>query len=274
MQKVFDAVIIGGGPAGLSAALALARVCRTSVVFDSGEYRNHGVEEMHTYLSRDGTNLERFRATARQQIQDKYSAQVTFIKNKIVRVSNNEITPGYKGHQCPFCDGYEHQSTSLGLLTFPDPSYTHLAFMVRPFAKDSNTMTIFSNSPVPADQPTQTALKTVFGAGYKLDERRITRLVNNCLGAVNDITLEFESGLSVKVGMLFHRPQNRSRAYVLIEQLGLDTKPTGEVMHGPLMETSVRGCFVAGDTQAHVKQVVTAAENGEITFFMLSMKFD
>jgi hypothetical protein len=69
--KIYDALIIGGGPAGMSAALALARVCRTSILFDSGEYRNQGAPEMHTFLSRDGIPPEQFRATARQQIQDK-----------------------------------------------------------------------------------------------------------------------------------------------------------------------------------------------------------
>jgi hypothetical protein len=97
--KIYDALIIGGGPAGMSAALALARVCRTSILFDSGEYRNQGAPEMHTFLSRDGIPPEQFRATARQQIQDKYSAQVEFKKSRVVRISNTEILQGYKGFE-------------------------------------------------------------------------------------------------------------------------------------------------------------------------------
>lgn len=49
---LFDALIIGGGPAGLSTALALGRVCRSALVFDSRTYRNSGVQAMHTVLSR------------------------------------------------------------------------------------------------------------------------------------------------------------------------------------------------------------------------------
>jgi gliotoxin/aspirochlorine biosynthesis thioredoxin reductase len=97
--KIYDALIIGGGPAGMSAALALARVCRTSILFDSGEYRNQGAPEMHTFLSRDGIPPEQFRATARQQIQDKYSAQVDFMKSRVVHISNTEILQGYKGFE-------------------------------------------------------------------------------------------------------------------------------------------------------------------------------
>lgn len=94
---IYDALVVGGGPAGLSAALALARVCRSSIVFDSGEYRNHGAKEMHTFLSRDGISPESFRSITRQQIEEKYSSQVSFKAAKIVTISNTEILPGYKG---------------------------------------------------------------------------------------------------------------------------------------------------------------------------------
>lgn len=97
VQPIYDALIVGGGPAGMSAALALARVCRTSIVFDSGEYRNQGAIAMHTFLSRDGIPPEDFRATARQQIQDKYSAQVAFVNSKVEQISQLDILPGYRG---------------------------------------------------------------------------------------------------------------------------------------------------------------------------------
>lgn len=96
---IYDALVIGSGPAGLSTALTLARVCRSSIVFDSGEFRNHGAKEMHTYLSRDGIPPESFRSIARQQIEEKYSSEVSFKAAKIVTISNTEILPGYKGFQ-------------------------------------------------------------------------------------------------------------------------------------------------------------------------------
>lgn len=99
VQTIYDALIIGGGPAGLSAALALARVCRSSMVFDSGEYRNRGAKAMHTFLSRDGIAPEDFRAKAREQIREKYSAQVSFSNSRVQQIAKVEITPGYQGFQ-------------------------------------------------------------------------------------------------------------------------------------------------------------------------------
>ncbi|KAK5988143.1 Thioredoxin reductase verT [Cladobotryum mycophilum] len=298
---VYDTLIIGGGPAGLSAALALARVCRTSVVFDSGEYRNQGVKAMHTFLSRDGVHPEDFRATSRQQIEEKYSKQVSLIKGRIVKVSNTEILPGYKGfeavdssnqtyvgrklvlatgtedvlptdiegykenwpahiYQCPFCDGFEQKDYPIGMLTFPNPSYTHFALMALPFNKD---LTIYSNGPVPTDEPTQAALKKVMASGVKLDDRKVKRLINNGDGPENGITIEFESGESVKLGMLLHRPPTKSRGQELIEQLGLETKPNGDVVADAMMlKTNVPGCIVAGDTYESIKQALMAASNG------------
>ncbi|KAL2135471.1 hypothetical protein VTI74DRAFT_8330 [Chaetomium olivicolor] len=299
--KIYDALIVGGGPAGLSAALALARVCRTSIVFDSGEYRNQGSQAMHTFLSRDGIHPEQFRNTARQQIHEKYSGQVSFMKSKVVRISNTEILPGYKGfeavdsanhtfqgrklvlatgtedllptdvegyrdnwpehiYQCPFCDGFEQKDFPIGMFTFPNPSYAGFALMVRPFNPD---LTIYSNGPVPGDEATQAALKKVLATGVKLDERRVQRLVNNGEGPANGITVEFESGPPAKLGMLLHRPPTRSRAHDLITQLGLETKPNGDVQADPMMlQSSVPGCIVAGDTQESIKQAVVAAANG------------
>ncbi|KAL6695448.1 hypothetical protein J3F84DRAFT_374398 [Trichoderma pleuroticola] len=298
---IYDALVIGGGPAGLSSALTLARVCRTSIVFDSGEYRNNDAKEMHTFLSRDGIAPRSFRNIARGQIREKYSDQVSFMDAKIVSVSNTEILPGYKGfravdssnntylgrklvlatgvedllptdiegykenwpqhiYQCPFCDGYEQKDYPIGLLTFPDPSYAHFALMVWPFNKD---LTIYSNGPVPTDEPTQMALKKVLATGIKLDQRPVRRLINNGDGPENGISIEFESGPPAKLGMLLHRPPMQTRGRALIEQLGLETNPKGDIVADSMMlRTSVPGCFAAGDTQESIKQALMAGSNG------------
>ncbi|UKZ96301.1 uncharacterized protein TrAFT101_011099 [Trichoderma asperellum] len=149
-------------------------------------------------------------------------------------------------YQCPFCDGYEQKDYPIGMLTFPNPSYAHFALMTLPFNKD---FTIYSNGPVPQDEPTQNALKKVLASGVKLDQRKVLRLVNNGEGPESGITIEFDRGSPAKLGMLLHRPPTKSRGQPLIDQLGLEAKPNGDVVTDPMMlRTNVLGCFAAGDT--------------------------
>jgi thioredoxin reductase len=53
-ENVYDVVVVGGGPAGLSAAVALTRSRRTVLVVDSGEPRNAPAAQVHNYLGREG----------------------------------------------------------------------------------------------------------------------------------------------------------------------------------------------------------------------------
>lgn len=133
--------------------------------------------------------------------------------------------------------------------------------MARQFNRD---ITIYSNGPVPTDEPTQKALKKVLSTGVKFDERRVTRLVNNGEGPQNGISVEFETGEPAKLGMLLHRPPTKSRGQELFAQLGVATKPNGDVVTDPMkLGTNIPGCVAAGDTQESIKQAVMAAGNGE-----------
>ncbi len=67
-----DVLIIGGGPAGLTAALTLARQRHTAVVFDSGHYRNASAKHIHTVITWDHKDPEEFRAAARNNIASGY----------------------------------------------------------------------------------------------------------------------------------------------------------------------------------------------------------
>lgn len=69
---LYDALVVGAGPAGLSAALTLARALQTAVVFDSGVYRNQRAAHMHTLPTWDHVSPAEFRATAREEIMSRY----------------------------------------------------------------------------------------------------------------------------------------------------------------------------------------------------------
>ncbi|KAI0164420.1 FAD/NAD(P)-binding domain-containing protein [Hypoxylon sp. FL1284] len=151
----YDAIIIGGGPSGLSALSGLARVRRSVLLIDSGEYRNGPTRHMHDVIGFDGVTPAYYRWAAREQISHYDTAYgvngtVTGVEalnnNTLFQVSTSyfdgtsgvasarkvvlatglrDILPSTPGIQenwgkgifwCPWCDGHEHADQPLGLL--------------------------------------------------------------------------------------------------------------------------------------------------------------
>ncbi|KAE8401391.1 hypothetical protein BDV37DRAFT_296251 [Aspergillus pseudonomiae] len=159
-QTDYEVIVVGGGPAGLSALSGLSRVRRKTALFDSHEYRNAATRNMHDVIGNDGTVPSEFRGLAREQISRYDTA--TFIDkrvNTIETVSDEasntsyfraqdadgkaytarkvvlgtglvDILPDVPGleeawgkgvYWCPWCDGYEHRDQPFGILgALPD----------------------------------------------------------------------------------------------------------------------------------------------------------
>ncbi|RJE22146.1 thioredoxin reductase [Aspergillus sclerotialis] len=149
-QVSHDVIIVGGGPAGLSALSGLSRVKRKAIMFDSQEYRNAPTRNMHDVIGNDGTPPAVFRGLAREQISKYKTATMVNATVQSVTPVHDEgyfrvtadgkeytgrsvilgtglvdilpSTPGMtdawgKGmYWCPWCDGYEHRDQPLGIL--------------------------------------------------------------------------------------------------------------------------------------------------------------
>jgi thioredoxin reductase len=124
IDVAIDVAIIGGGPAGLTAAVTLARQVHTAVVFDNNVYRNEGSYHVHTVPGWDHKDPKEFRATSRKQIEDNYKtiqfADITVasierkgdssfhvvdetgktwdVKKVIIAIGSSDVIPDLKGY--------------------------------------------------------------------------------------------------------------------------------------------------------------------------------
>lgn len=151
LKTQYDVLIVGGGPAGLSALSSLARVRRSAILIDSGEYRNAHSRESHDVIGSDGMAPWLFRSRAREQLLRyptvslqnetvisivrhgngssfmttvssgrKYESRKIILATGIKDILPN--TPGVKEawgrgmYWCVWCDSWEHRDQSLGII--------------------------------------------------------------------------------------------------------------------------------------------------------------
>jgi thioredoxin reductase len=153
--ETHDVAIIGGGAAGLSAALVLARARRRVVVIDAGRPRNAPAERMHGFISRDGTPPADLLAAARAEVR-RYGVEIvddrvvdaepgfalrlacgrTLKAGRVLLTSSGAVDelPDIHGAReqwgrdflhCPYCHGWEVTGRSACSRTAPAPSSTH-----------------------------------------------------------------------------------------------------------------------------------------------------
>lgn len=162
MTTLLDVGIIGGGPAGLNAALVLGRARKNVVVIDEGRPRNRVTGESHGFLTRDGIKPAEFRRIAKEQIQAYPTVRFvedtavtaagedgrfqittaqgeTFQAKKLLFASGMKDAPldipglaevyGKSAFVCPYCDGWELRDRPLVVIV-PRDQVLHMAKMI------------------------------------------------------------------------------------------------------------------------------------------------
>jgi thioredoxin reductase len=286
-MKEYDVVVVGGGAAGLSAALVLLRARRTVAVVDAGAPRNAPANHLHGFLSRDGMPPRDLLAAGRSEVSG-YGGHLLddtvvgvepgfhvrlvsglHLKARRILVATGlrdelPAVPGVRERwgrdllHCPYCHGYEVRDQPLGVLG-GTPEVVQHALLVRQWSSD---VILFPHAD--AVGPEQREL--VAARGVRVVEGRVARLVvdSDQLQGV-----ELADGTVVARAAVFVRPRFVPNAD-LLTGLGCEADENGWVVHDPVGRTTVAGVWVAGNAADPRAQVITAAGQGSAAAIALN----
>ena len=277
----YDVVVIGGGPAGLSGAVALGRALRSVLVIDSGEPRNGPAEGIHNFLTRDGMSPAEFRAAGQAEVR-KYGGEV--LEARVLSAETGDVftvgvedgrrfqarrllvttglvdelpaVPGLRERwgrtvlHCPYCHGYEVRGKAIGIIG-TGPRSVHQALM---WSQWTGEVTLFANDlVVPDAQETR-----------RLAARGIAVLPGRIV-EVDDGGVRLADGSAPRADALVALGRMVARAEPLLS-LGLESVDNdfGTLVpaEDPTGRTKVPGVWVAGNVADPMAQVITSAAAG------------
>jgi thioredoxin reductase len=288
---MYDVIVIGAGPAGLSAALMLGRCRRRVLVCDTGRPRNQASEAMHGFLSRDGMPPREFLRIAREQLRQYDTVELRDLEVTAARCheSRFEVTladgsalesrklliatgvvdnlpdlPGFPElygksvFHCPYCDGWEVRDQPLAVYGRGERGLG-LSLELTGWSRDLVLCT---------DGPSELApegLARLDRHGIRVREDRLVRLEGR--GRLERII--FSTGAPLERRALFFSTGQMQQS-ALATELGCLMNEKGTVWTGKYESTHLRGLYVAGDASRAVQWVVVAAAEGAEAAFAIN----
>lgn len=280
--EMFDVIVVGGGPAGLSAALMLGRCRRSVLVCDLGRPRNRHSAALHGYLTRDGTPPAEFNAIGREELvrygvqfrpvavagaaldagsfrvsladggeeRSRFLLLATGVDDEVPPVAEMAACYGRSIFHCPYCDGWEWRDRRLAV-----------------YGKGASGVTLALS------MKTWSPHVILCTDGLRLDGRSRGRLERNGIAVRTEkiAAVEHQDGMVSAIryregapdpveAIFFTAGQHQQSA--LATGLGCVCNDKGTVDTGRLSQTNVPGVFVAGDASRDAQFVVVAAAEG------------
>ena len=269
----YDVAVVGGGAAGLSAALVLARARRRVVVIDAGAPRNAPAAHMQGFLSRDGMPPADLVATGRREVagygghlldgsvdavrpSDRGGFEVSLSGGRALSARRVLVTTGLRDElpdlpgirerwgrdllHCPYCHGYEVRDQPVGVLGGTPEAVQH-ALLVRQWSGD---VVFFTHT----DTLTATEREQLMAREVGIVDGPVARL------AVEDdriLGVELEDGRVVARSAVFVRPRFVPH-HDLLAALGSETDEAGWPVVDATGRTSVPGVWAAGLSLIHI----------------------
>ncbi|HEU0132741.1 MAG TPA: NAD(P)/FAD-dependent oxidoreductase [Mycobacteriales bacterium] len=283
---MYDAIVVGGGPAGITATTWLARYRRRVLMVDGGEHRNRWVEQSHGYFSRDPASpralleeacaqlgaypyAERLSGTvtAARRSGDGFAVTVDGEEHEALRLVlctgvEDEFpeVDGFFDHygasvfHCPTCDGYEAQGRDVVVLGWNE--YV-AAFAVTLLDWAATVLVVTDGRRFPGDEGDRVTLAS-FGIHVVED------VAESFVGTRGDLRgVRLRTLGEVPCGLVFFTVAHRPRT-TLAAQLGVETSPEGCVLVDENGETNVPGVYAAGDLTPGMQLVQVAAAKGAV----------
>jgi thioredoxin reductase len=284
----FEVIIVGGGPAGLSAALVLGRCLRTVLVCDAGHPRNEPSHAMHGFLTRDNIPPLEFLHIARDQL--KPYKNVTLVNGEVIDVlpvpNGFEVIlndgsgmfcrklllatgvvdnlPQIKGVEelygkfifhCPYCDGWEFRGQTF--VVYGNAARGHgLSLDLKNWTDKVVLCT---------DGPADLTPKEI----EDLEMHSILVIEDRIESIQPDQTIRFRNGKLFEFGAMFFTLGQRQRSH-LPQKLGCECSDKGAVRTTNYQVSSVPNLYVAGDASEDLQLVIVAAAEGAKAAFAIN----
>lgn len=283
-MEIQDCIIVGGGPAGLNAAVVLGRCRRKVLVFDTVTHRNRYSHGMHNYLTRDDILPTEFLKLCHKELE-KYgvpiiSKKITYGRKNaenIFAVKDDEGTiyyskklliatglqdtvpdiPGFKElygksiFHCPYCDGWEVKDKRIGVYAKNKEGW-ELALALKGW---TDHVTLYTDG----GKKVKPAQKDYLDAN---DITIVTKKIARVEGDGDQLKkIVFANGDEDACNALFF-VNGYTQQCNLVEVFGCEMSKKGVVVTNRLQQTNTPGLFVAGDADKDVQFVVVAAAEG------------
>jgi thioredoxin reductase len=283
-RATYDCIVVGAGPAGLSAALMLGRCRRRVLVCDAGQPRNARSAGLHNYLTRDGIQPAELLRLAREELKRYSSVELrsvevldatrspdgfrlvcadgkqlgarklllaTGVVDELPEIEGLESLYGTSVHHCPYCDAWEWRDQPLAIYGRGEEG-SSLALGLTVWSDD---LVLCTDGPSGLSDAEAAQLNR---EGIEIREERIARL-------------EGHDGRLERVVFIQGEPLPRRALFVcagqhqrsgLARKLGCRFTSKGVVDTGSCEATDVAGLYVAGDSSKEAQFVVVAAAEG------------
>jgi thioredoxin reductase (NADPH) len=278
MRDTYDCLIVGGGPAGLTAAIYLARYRRKVLVVDAGRSRAAWIPKTHNYPGfEDGisgkTLLRKLREQAEEYGAQLHEGKVTKLeeardgfvataggkaisaKRVLMATGIIDETPALPGLReavyegslrfCPICDGYEARDQKIAVLGYAETGWRKALFL-RTYSRGVTLVCIDDPARAPAE-----CLRELKKANVMLPEECAIDVERS---GNDDISVILESGKRLEFDVLYPALGCEVRA-MLVTALGAKTNETGNLIVNDAQLTSVKGIYAAGDVVSDLHQL-------------------